>query len=347
MFKFSIIADRLTAKNSPVRSELSQMRGFKIFFIAVFVTTFWQVSAMPVPAEICNRVVAIVNNEVITLHELNGKIRQLSGVEPSLLEAQNKEGYLDARRKVLDLLIDETIAHDKINEIGIEVTQKELEAAVERIKERNQLTHEDLISGLAGQGLTYEQYLENFKKEMEQMRLIDFEVKSKIIIREESIKQYYDDHGYEFRSHEKVRLAIIILKNENPEGPIAPSLSMKAEEIVTRIKAGEDFGDLARRYSQGPGAAEGGDLGFFNPAQLDTDLRETIETMAVGEVSGPIVSPAGIQIIKVLEKQETGVKTLEEVRDAIYDALYKEEINKRFSSWIKGLREQAYIKIIF
>lgn len=347
MFKFSSITDRLTAKNSSVRSELSQMRGFKILFIAVFVTAFWQVLGMPVSAEICNRVVAIVNSEVITLHELNGKIRQLSGVEASALEAQNKEGYIDARRKVLDLLIDETIAHDKINEIGIEVTQKELDAAVERIKERNQWTHEDLVAGLAGQGITYEQYLENLKKEMEQMRLIDFEVKSKIIIREETIKQYYDDHGYEFESHEKVRLAIIILRNENPEGPIAPSLSRKAEEIVSSIKAGEDFGDLARRYSQGPGAAEGGDLGFFNPAQLDPNLRETVETTAVGEVSGPIISPAGIQIIKVLEKQETGVKTLEEVRDAIYDALYKEEINKRFSSWIKGLREQAYIKIIF
>ncbi|SPD73959.1 SurA N-terminal domain protein [uncultured Desulfobacterium sp.] len=323
------------------------MRWFKLFLIIVLINAMWPVFCTPASAEICNRVVAIVNNEVITLYELNGKIRELSGVEPSVLEAQNKEGYIDARRKVLDLLIDEKIASDKVRELGIEATQGDLDAAIERIKERNQWTHEDLVAGLAAQGITYEHYMENIRKEIEHMRLIDFEVKSKIIVREEEVKQYYDDHGDEFKSHEKVRLAIIMLFNENPNEPVPPSLSMKADEIISRVKAGEDFAELARTYSQGPSANEGGDLGFFNPAQLDTKLRETIETMAPGEVGGPFVSPNGIQIIKVLEKQETGVKTIEEVRDAIYDTLYKEEVSKKFSSWIKGLREQAYIKIIF
>ena len=303
---------------------------------------------LPVSAEICNRIVAAVNNEIITLYELNGKIKELTGADPYELEKQDKAGFIEARRNVLNLLVDEKVSHDKAMELGIEISSKEVDATIEQIKARNNWTQEEMIAGLKKQGINYEQYRNNLKKEMEQMQLVDFEVKSKIIIRDETIKKYYDDHIDEFTSEDKIRLAIILLVKDNstPQNE-GLTLSQEAEQLVSRLENGEDFAVLASKFSKGPGAEDGGDIGFIQTSQLDPSLKRIIDIMKVGDISRPMITPAGIQIIKLLEKQEKGVKTLEEVRGQIYDVLYSEEINKRFTAWIKELRETAFIKVIF
>ncbi len=320
------------------------MKVFKIFSILVLSVVFgliFHLSALP---EICNRIVAIVNSEIITLHELNNKIKELTGLEPADLRIQDEESYLEARRSVLDLLIDEKLGHEKVRELGIEVTPKEVDAAIERIKESNNLTHEDLIAGLKEQGMSYESYWKRMKSDIERMQLVDFEVKSKVIIREEKIEEYYKSHRDEFKSEEKVQLAAIFLKREDPSNQDETLfLSQKAEEILSKLKSGEDFIELARKFSQGPGAEAGGDLGLFKTSQLDPELKEIIKDMSAGDVNGPIILPSAIQIIKVVERQEA----VDEMRNAIYRILYQEEIDKRYSSWINDLRKKAYIKIIF
>ena len=324
------------------------MKFSKISFLMIFSTTFILMGDLPVSAEICNRIVAAVNNEIITLYELNGRMKKLTGKDPYDLERQDKTGFIEARRNILDLLVDEKISHDKAMELGIKISSKEVDATIEQIKARSNWTHEDMISGLKKQGIAYEQYRNNLKKEMEQMRLVDFEVKSKIIIRDETVKEYYDDHIDEFKSEDKIRLAIILLvKDDSTPHDESLTLSQEAEQLVSRLENGEDFAVLALKFSKGPGAEDGGDIGFIQTSQLDPTLKIIIDNMNVGDISRPMVTPAGIQIIKLLEKQEKGVKTLEEVKGHIYDALYSEEINKRFEAWIKELRETAFIKIIF
>ena len=323
------------------------MNAIRPIFLVGFLVMIFSFGNRPVSAEICNRIVAAVNDEIITLYELNGKIKELTGSEAVELENQDKARFVEARRNVLDLLIDEKISHDKIVEMGIEVTPTEVDSSIEQIKARNNWTQEDLVAGLEKQGISYKAYRQKMKKEMEQMRLIDFEVKSKIIIRDDRIKAYYEEHLDQYKSEDKVRLAIILLTEDASTRSGESSLSQKAEEVVTRLNDGEDFAVLASTFSKGPGAEDGGDIGFIQTAQLDSKLKKIISGLGVGEISEPIRTPAGIQIIKVLEKQSKGVKTLEEVKNSIYETLYNEEINKRFMAWIKELREKAYIKVIF
>ena len=140
-------------------------------------------------AEICNRVVAIVNDDVITLYELNQKMKELTGAEPEDLRARDENKYLDARRKILEALIDDKIAREKIQELGIKVTPKEIDATLERIKKTNQWTQEDLLRKLKSEGITYEKYREKLKSEIERYQLLNYEIKSKIVIREEELRQ--------------------------------------------------------------------------------------------------------------------------------------------------------------
>jgi peptidyl-prolyl cis-trans isomerase SurA len=324
------------------------MKRFKIFSIIIWTAVLTLVFHPVVLAEICNRVVAQVNNDVVTLYELDNKIKELTGYDSSELKMKNEKKYIETRRKVLDLLVDEKIAFEKIREMGIEVTPGEIDEAIERIKESNQLTQEGLIAGLKKEEVSLKSYREEIKRQLERNRLINYEVKSKIIIREEEIKDYYSNNKDKFSIIAEVHLATIFLKQEDPSNQEETvALLRKAEEIVLRLKKGEDFGKMAREFSQGPGAEDGGDLGLFKTAQLDPELLKVLKGMSTGDVTRPIIRQAGIQIVKLLEKQDSGVKPFEEVRDAIFEILYKEEIDKRYSSWIKGLREKAYTKIIF
>lgn len=323
------------------------MKYVKNLLLPVFVIITIGFFSSPVSGEICNRVVALVNDDIITLYELNKRINRLTGFKPVSLKMQDQNNFIQTRRKILDLLIDEKLTKDKIQELGITVTPKEVDNAIEMVKKNNSLTHEDLVAALKKQGIDYESYRRNLKTELERMRLINFEVKSNIIIREEEIIAYYNAHKNKFNTEEQVRLAIIFLKQNLPSDQEKKPLIDKAKEIINRINNGEDFGELAKKISQGPGALDGGDLGFFKISRLDSQLRKVVSNLSEGEISDPIIMPSGIQIVKVVEKQKKKAKLDADSRDAIYRILYKEEVNRRYSSWIKELKEKSYTKIIF
>jgi peptidyl-prolyl cis-trans isomerase SurA len=324
------------------------MKRNNIFFALVLALGLAVVLPLEASAEICNRVVAIVNSEVITLHELNTRMKEITGVEATALKTRNEGQYLQARQQILDLLIEEKIAEEQIREKGISVPDSDVDAAIERIKKDNGLTQEDLLAQLAKRKIDLKTYRQNIKRDLQRMQLINYEVKSKIIIREESLKEYYEAHKAEFSKDERVHLATIFLTAESVSGDVGPNtLLEKAQEILSRLKKGEDFAKLATRFSKGPGANDGGDLGFFKTDQLDPQLVKIIHKTPEGGVSDPIPRPAGLQIIKVVEREKGGEKPFEEVKDAIYQALYREEVNKRYMSWIKELKERTYTKIIF
>jgi peptidyl-prolyl cis-trans isomerase SurA len=302
----------------------------------------------PVSGEILNRVVAIVNDEVITLHELNQMIKEMTGSSAKDLRLQNEDRFLKLRERILEFLINEKIAEEKIRELGIKVTQTEIDAAIEKLKQDNKWTHEDLVSKLNADGITYEKYRNKMKQDLERLRLINYEVKSKIIIRDEQITAYYQEHVEEFRTEGKVHLAGIFLTLEDPQNEAKTAeIRSKGEGILTKLKNGEDFSELAREFSQGPGADQGGDLGVFKTAELDPELGQLVEAMPEGGFSGLIFRPYGIQIIKLIEKEVGKTKTPEEVREAIYGRLYSEEVEKRYLSWITELRKSSYTTVIF
>jgi len=324
------------------------MGVMRLIRVMIFLAVIILCGHHTVTAETFNRVVAIVNEDVITLHELNKKINEVTGSTPDDLRAQSEKRYLETRRKILELLIDEKITQAKIQELGINVSEEQIDATIENIKKIHKITHEDLLTQLKSDGLTYEKYREKIKEDLERHRLINSEVKSKIIIREEQLNQYYDEHKAEFSSVGEVHLATIFLMKKDPKNEDEiQELSKKGETILARLRKGEDFAQLAKEFSQGPGANEGGDLGTFKKDQLEPLIRKTLDSLSEGGISDLIVRPNGIQIIKLIERKEAKVKSFEEVKDAIYANLYNAEVNKRYMSWIKELRKGYYTKITF
>jgi peptidyl-prolyl cis-trans isomerase SurA len=301
-----------------------------------------------VASEICNRIVAVVNDEVITLYELNKKIEEMTRMSPEDLNLKDPKRYLETRRMILDLLINDRITQEKIQELEITVSERQVDETIERIKENNRWTHEDLMEKLKAEGLTYEKYRDRIKKDLERIKLINSEVKSKIIIREEEIRKFYEEHKEDLSTEGQMHLAGIFLMGEDPNDPEeVRKLTLKGQDILSRLRNGEDFAKVAREFSQGPGAKDGGDLGRFKTTQLNPELRKELESVPVGGYSDLILRPNGIQIIKVIENEKGQVKPFEEVKDAIQGILYQEEVNRRYTAWIDDLRKKSYTKIIF
>jgi peptidyl-prolyl cis-trans isomerase SurA len=323
------------------------MRIPRMIKICIMALSLLAVPLVLFAAEPLNRIVAVVNNEVITLHELNTRIKEMTGMTPVELKDRNEKVFLDARQQIIELMIDEKIAEAKIKELGIKVSQKQLDEAIERMKSENRWTQEDLVAALQKEGISYEKLREKVKKDLERMHLINSEVKSKIIITDDRIRKYYEEHKAQFAGDAKVHLAGIFLLRKGSGQEENEELLRRGEEILNLLKKGDDFAGLAKIHSDGPGAGEGGELGSFRISQLEPDLQSLLRDMPVGGNSGLIERRNGIQIIKLLEKEGGEGKGLDEVKDAIFSAIYKEEVDKRYMSWIKELRERSYTQIIF
>ena len=312
----------------------------------ILVTSLWLDPLFA--AEVCNRVVAVVNNDVITLYELNNRMKEMTGVTADELKVKSEAMYRDAQQKILEFLIDEKIAQAKIKELRIQVSEKQVDNYVEKLKRDNQWTQEDLVAGLEKEGLSYEKYRERIKRDIERAQLIEYEVRSKIIIRDEAIQKYYEENKGTFGVAEKVQLAGIFLMRKNLKSEEEMrELYRKAQEISAKLKAGADFSQMAGTYSEGPGAKQGGDLGQFTVDHLEPGLKSVVEALPEGGISDPLVRPNGIQIIKVAKKQTGKIRSQEEMKEAIYGILYQDEVNTRYQNWIKELRENAYTRVFF
>jgi peptidyl-prolyl cis-trans isomerase SurA len=322
------------------------MRVLQSVLFLILVTSLW-----PEPlfaAEVCNRVVAVVNNDVITLYELNNRIKEMTGATPEELMQKNEAMYRDAEQKILEILIDEKLAQAKIKELRIQVSEKQVDSYLDKVKRDNQWTQEDLVAGLKKEGLSYEKYRERVKRDIERAQLIEYEVRSKIIIRDESIQKYYEDHKGSFGIAEKAQLAgIFLMRKDLKSEEEMRELYKKAQELSAKLKAGADFAQMAGAYSNGPGANQGGDLGLFTVDNLEPGLKSLVEALPEGGISDPLVRPNGIQIIKVVKKQTGKIRSLEEMKEAIYGILYQEEVNRRYQEWIKELRDSAYTRVLY
>lgn len=324
------------------------MRALRVILSLKLLLILFSVTPGLLRAEITNRIVAIVNVDIITLHELNTSMKRLTGLSVKGLQQKHETNFYGVRRSVLDKLINEKIAKQEITRLGIKVAKKEAEEAIEKVKRENNLTQEQLLYSLKMEGITLKEYKERIRGEIERFQLVNHEVKSKIVITGENVREYYEKHTGKYTEADKVRLARVFLKIRNPDDKeeIAQVKDL-GREVLGRLKEGRDFFEMARIYSQGPAAPEGGDLGWIELSHLEPELRKRIAKLSPGEYTDLHPASSGFQIIKLIQEKKTGVKGLEEVRDAIYSKLFKEKVERRYATWLNKLREQSFIKVIF
>lgn len=300
-------------------------------------------------AKLVDRIVAVVNEDVITLVEVNENFQPYLQKIKSMGYPPEKEKQMvyTVRENIINELIDRRLTTQEVKRANVSVSEKEIDAAIERMKEANLLTDEKLRQALAQQGLSMEQYREQMKDQILRTKLLSIEVKSKIVITDEEIKSHYEKHAEKYGGIRKYHLRNIMMK--------IPSFSSRSEkravldrmnQVHAKLAEGEPFEALARSYSEAPTAETGGDLGRFTIETLSPRLQKEIKGLKSGEFTPVIETDQGYQIFYVQDIVTTPGKTLKEVSAEIQQALYKESVNKKFRSWIEELRTKSHIKII-
>jgi len=300
-------------------------------------------------AEIVDRIVAVVNDEVITLIELKNTLKPYMEKIQSLGYSQDKEQELlfKVRKDMLDRLINQKIEDQEIKRSKVEISEEQVDKTIERVKETNYLTDEELRAALAKDGLTIEEYRSKIKDQILREKLVALKVKSKIVITKEDINAYYEKHIKEYGGKQKYHLLNIIMKVPLFLGSEKKlEIKAKMDEILEKLKAGESFKALAAKYSESPAASDGGDLGEFEFDSLSPQLQKAIEKIKPGEFTSVLDTDQGYQIFFIEEIVNTPGKTLEEMSPEIERILFNESIDKKYQAWIGDLRKQSVVKII-
>jgi peptidyl-prolyl cis-trans isomerase SurA len=204
---------------------------------------------------------------------------------------------------------------------------------------------EELEKKVTAEGLNWEDFKNNIRNGILTQRVISSEVGSHISITNEEIQKYYDAHKAEYVRPEQVALRSIEINTAGKKPEELADLRKKADSTLKRIQDGDDFGEMAKRFSDGSTAKQGGYLGIYKRGELAKELEDKVFTMKAKQLTDVMETKQGYLILQVLEHYDEGQQSLSKVEDEIRDKLYGERMEPAMREYLKTLREQSYVVI--
>jgi peptidyl-prolyl cis-trans isomerase SurA len=330
-------------------TEVTGKNFRQIFCKVIFCALSFFMIADVQSAEVVDRIVAVVNDDIILLSELDESFKPYADRIMALGYSLDEERrtLFNIREEILNQLIDQKLTDQQIKQSNITVSEDEIDKAIERLKEANLFTDEELREMLKAEGLTIEEYRKRIKDQILRAKLVNFEIKSKIVITKEDIESYYKSHSDKYSKIKKYRLSNIMMK--------VPSFASEKEKlgvlekmeiVLTELKRGKPFDIIAKTHSESSCLGDEGGLGLFELKELSPKIQEAIKDMKTGEFTPVLDTDQGYQIFYIQEIVNVPGKSLEEASPEIEDVLYKEIVDKKFVAWIDELRKRSYIKTI-
>ncbi|MEJ2157221.1 MAG: peptidylprolyl isomerase [Desulfobacteraceae bacterium] len=300
-------------------------------------------------AELVDRVLVVVNDDIILLSELEQVMATIkaSYEHQGVSIAEQMQLLNEQRPKVLEKLIRDKLTDQQVARHKLTVNNEEVEATIKRIRDANNLTEAEFRHAVELDGMDFKTYRKQIKDQILRSRLLNREVKSRIVITDTDIKRYYDAHSEQYAGSTKYDLRHILLKFSSAGDALQKTnADEKIKEIQKRLDEGEPFDKLAQQYSDAPTAASGGRLGVFGTHLLTDEIRDAVKGLQPKQYSAAVETDQGYQIFYVENIIYTGGKTLEEATPEIRDKLYAEGVDKKFKKWLEDLREQAHVQIL-
>jgi peptidyl-prolyl cis-trans isomerase SurA len=295
-------------------------------------------------AVLLDRIVAVVNNEIITWSELRNTIEiEGQGILEGFEGAEREDRIREIRKDFLNAMIDIQLQIQEARNERFAVSDSETDGVIEDIKKKYKLTDENLAESIKNEGMSMKEYRTKLSEQILLSKVVRFKINDKILIDDKDIEKYYESNREEFRLKEKVRIRQIFFARPE-DASLIPGIENLARETAERIRNGEDFAEMAKELSEDASREFGGDLGYVSRGNVMKEIENVAFHMQSGEVSEPFWSPSGLHIIKV--EDGTAGLNVEEIKDEIKDRLFKEAFKARLEDWVKTLREKAYIEIL-
>lgn len=336
--------------------------------------TFIALACLPAVAagQVVEEIVARVNNQIITRSEFNRSKDQLRDEVKQQDSTNADKVYSEREKDVLRDLIDQQLLLDKGKDLQITGDTDLIKRLDEMRKQMKLDSLEALEKEAEKQGISWEDFKQQQKNQIITQKVIGEEVSQRLSVTKEEAEKFYEQHKNEMEQPESIRLAEILVAPKTPaitpepkaSGPNGDTQSpedeaakqaadaaalaaaqAKANDLLKQIHDGANFEDIAKKYSDGPSAADGGALGIFKRGQLAKELEDKTFAMKSGDVTDVIRTKQGYVILKVLDHQQAGIPSLKDAMPKIQDALYYEKLQPALRAYLTKLREDAYIKL--
>ena len=294
-----------------------------------------------------DRVAATVNGEVVTLSELVERAgptyRRAMELPPG---AARERARAQALQAAFELLVSEKLLEAEVKNLGIEISDAQVDGAVDDIKKRNKFDDAMLKQALAEQGLDLATFREQLRRNFEGFSVLSQKVRSRVKISDDDVQNYFQTHTKEFTGEEQVKVRHIFLGV--PPGATADqeaSIRAEGDRVLARLAAGEDFSALAKKVSQGPSAAEGGDLGWLRRGSIQIELERAAFGLSPGKWSGLVRTKSGYHVLLVEERRTGEAPPLADVKERIREKLGNEQVEIYRKQYIEELKREATIEV--
>ena len=302
----------------------------------------------PAAGRVLDSVVAVVDGEVITLSDLDeampwyGKANIINEGNPLDKELKLRQ----ARKEVLDMLIEERLLQRVAQRFGIKVEDAEIDKAIEQMQQGANATNEEMMQELAAQGFTPEGYHHFLKAQIRKSRIIEAAIKPTVSMAEDKIREYYQNHKNNYL-FPQVRVSQILIQVPTEATPKDwEQAKEKVETVLQSLKKGTPFEELATRYSDDKTtASSGGDLGFFKKGEMIPMLEAVVFRMKVGEVSEVIQSTQGFHLLKVTDIRAGSIAPFEEIKAQVTEDYYREEVTRLYAKWLDDLKNRSNVEV--
>ncbi len=295
----------------------------------------WGPAAPTHAGKIEDRIVAVVNKDLIMLSELKRDLLQDQERLRKLYKGEELERRLKAAEATaITKMIERKLQLQAANNKGVEVSDQEVVQALEELKKQG----EKIESG--DKAAT-----KNVKEQLLLMRVVDREVRGVIMVGDTEIKRYYQEHQDRFAYPEEYQLSQILIRPRNEdEVGIARG---RAEALLAALKQGESFDELALRFSDGPNASRGGRLGLVRQGELLPAIEQAVAGLPVGGITGIVETPEGFHLVRVDDKSERQFRPFDQVKQEIQSLVFQQKTEDQYQTWMADLKNKAFIEIKF
>jgi peptidyl-prolyl cis-trans isomerase SurA len=300
-------------------------------------------------SQVIEEIVARVNNEIITTSELERSREQLreevrqdcAKCPPEELAAKSAEKEKDLLRD----LIDQSLLAQRGKDMGISVETQVIKR-LDEVRVQNGLeSMEELQKKVEEQGTSFEDFKNNIRNNLLTQEVIRRAVQGDILIDRTEVQKYYDAHKEEFKRPDMVYLREIFVSTDKKTDEERPELEKKAKSLLDRVRKGEDFGELAKHFSDGQTAKQGGELGGFERGQLDPKIEAIVFKLNRNDMTDVIETKNGFMILQVEMRYEAGMQPLDKVEGEIMNRLYMEKTGPALRTYLKKLREESFLYV--
>jgi peptidyl-prolyl cis-trans isomerase SurA len=301
-------------------------------------------------AAVVEEIIARVNNDIITMSDYqkaDQQLREEVAHDCQSCPADRVQGqYKDQQKDLLRGLIDQSLLVQRAKDMGISV-ETELIKRMDEVRKQNGLNSlEELEKAVEGSGIAWEDYKTQIRNGLLTQEVMRKEVGSRINIGNEEVKKYYDEHPQEFTRPEQVELSEIFLSTEGKSPEEIEAVQKKAEDLHNRVVKGDEFSEIAKRYSEGSTAKDqSGDLGTYQRGQLSPQLEAVVFKMEKGQITDVTQTKTGFEILKVDNHYQSGLQPLDKVETEIMNRLYMQKMQPTMREYLAQLRQESYVMV--